>query len=66
VPTTNPVLTPAGQAVYAIKARDVLIFSPHPRAKAVTCKTVEIMRQALVKQGAPADILQCIESRASR
>lgn len=61
VPTTNPVLTPAGQAVYAIKARDVLIFSPHPRAKAVTCKTVEIMRQALVKQGAPADILQCIE-----
>lgn len=60
-PTTNPVLTPAGQAVYAIKARDVMIVSPHPRAKAVTCKTVEIMRQALVAQGAPADILQCIE-----
>ncbi len=61
VPTTNPVLTPAGQAVYAIKARDVVIFSPHPRAKAVTCKAVEIMRRALVEQGAPADILQCIE-----
>src|SRR5204862_7443031 len=31
VPTTNPDLTPAGNAIYAIKARDVVIFSPHPR-----------------------------------
>lgn len=61
VPTTNPVLTPAGQAVYAIKARDVVIFSPHPRAKGVTKKAVDIMREALVREGAPADILQCIE-----
>ncbi len=61
VPTTNPVLTPAGQAVYAIKARDVIIFSPHPRAKKVTKKAVDIMRRALEAQGAPADILQCIE-----
>lgn len=36
VPTTNPVVTPVGQAIYAIKARDVVIFSPHPRAKGVT------------------------------
>ena len=61
VPTTNPVLTPAGQAVYAVKARDVVIFSPHPRAKGVTKKAVDIMREALVREGAPADILQCIE-----
>ena len=33
VPTTNPVVTPVGQAIYAIKARDVVIFSPHPRAE---------------------------------
>jgi len=62
VPTTNPCLTPAGQAIFAIKARDVMIFSPHPRAKEVTNKTVEIMRQALVKEGAPADIFQCIKN----
>ena len=61
VPTTNPCLTPAGQAIFAIKARDVMIFSPHPRAKVVTNKTVEIMRQALVNEGAPADIFQCIK-----
>ena len=33
VPTTNPDLTPAGNAIYAIKARDVVVFSPHPRSK---------------------------------
>lgn len=60
VPTTNPCLTPAGQGVYAVKARDVMIFSPHPRAKEVTFKCVEIMRQALVREGAPADIFQCV------
>ncbi|WP_303064177.1 aldehyde dehydrogenase family protein [Acidaminococcus massiliensis] len=62
VPTTNPCLTPAGQAIFAIKARDVIICSPHPRAKNVTNKCVEIMRNALVKEGAPADIIQCIQN----
>ena len=60
VPTTNPDLTPAGQAIYGIKARDVLIFSPHPRAKKTTLYTVELMREALRKEGAPEDILQCV------
>lgn len=60
VPTTNPDLTPAGQAIYAIKARDVVIFSPHPRSKKTTFETVRLMREALVREGAPADILQCI------
>lgn len=60
VPTTNPDLTPGGQAVYAIKARDAVIFSPHPRSKKTTFETVRIMREALEKEGAPADILQCI------
>jgi len=61
VPTTNPCLTPAGQIIYAIKARDVVIFSPHPRAKKVTNKCIQIMRDVLVREGAPADIAQCIE-----
>lgn len=61
VPTTNPGATPAGQAMYGIKARNAMIFSPHPRAKKLTNKVVNIMREALVREGAPADILQCIE-----
>ena len=60
VPTTNPDLTPAGNAIYAIKARDVVIFSPHPRSKKTTFETVRLMREALEAEGAPADILQCI------
>lgn len=60
VPTTNPDLTPAGNAIYAIKARDVVVFSPHPRSKDTTLETVRLMREALEAEGAPADILQCI------
>jgi sulfoacetaldehyde dehydrogenase len=60
VPTTNPDLTPAGNAVYAIKARDVVIFSPHPRSKRTSFETVRLMREALEREGAPPDILQCL------
>jgi sulfoacetaldehyde dehydrogenase len=60
VPTTNPDLTPAGNAIYAIKARDVVIFSPHPRSKKTSFETVRLMREALTREGAPADILQCL------
>ena len=60
VPTTNPDLTPAGTAIYAIKARDAVIFSPHPRSKNTTFETVRLMREVLEKEGAPADILQCL------
>ena len=61
VPTTNPCLTPAGQIIYAIKARDVMICSPHPRAKKVTMKCINIVRDVLEREGAPADIIQGIE-----
>ncbi len=60
VPTTNPDLTPAGNAIYCVKARNVMIFSPHPRSKKTTFETVRLMREALEREGAPADILQCI------
>jgi acyl-CoA reductase-like NAD-dependent aldehyde dehydrogenase len=60
VPTTNPDLTPAGNAIYGIKARDVVIFSPHPRSKKTSFETVRLMREALSHEGAPPDILQCL------
>jgi len=60
VPTTNPDLTPAGNAIYAIKARDVVIFSPHPRSRKTSFETVRLMREALESAGAPPDILQCL------
>ncbi|HEY8829688.1 MAG TPA: aldehyde dehydrogenase family protein [Candidatus Limnocylindria bacterium] len=61
IPTTNPELTPAGVALFAIKCRDAVVFSPHPRSWRTTLETVRIMRDALAREGAPADLLQCIE-----
>jgi sulfoacetaldehyde dehydrogenase len=61
VPTTNPELTPPGVGIFAVKCRDAVIFSPHPRSKDTTRETVEIMRRALEREGAPADLIQGIE-----
>ena len=51
VPTTNPELTPPGVGMFAIKCRDAVIFSPHPRSQNTTRETVAIMRRALEREG---------------
>ena len=61
VPTTNPELTPPGVAMFSIKCRDAVVFSPHPRSRRTTQEAVEIMRRVLTREGAPADLLQCLE-----
>ena len=61
VPTTNPALTPPGMGIYALKARNAVVFSPHPRARKTTIETVEVMRRALKKIGLPEDIYVCAE-----
>ena len=61
VPMTNPELTPPGTAIYAVKARDAVIFSAHPRTKATTNEVVRILREVMVRGGAPADLFQCVE-----
>jgi sulfoacetaldehyde dehydrogenase len=60
VPTTNPELTPPGVGIFAVKSRDAVVFSPHPRSRRTTMETVEIMRRALAREGAPVDLLQCM------
>lgn len=62
IPTTNPALTPPVTAIYALKAKDAVIFSPHPRSKATTFETVNIMRETLKRLGAPEDLLQCVRT----
>lgn len=61
IPTTNPEQTPPVTGIYALKCRDAVIFSPHPRAKNTTIEVVWAMREALRRQGAPEDIFQVIE-----
>lgn len=64
IPATNPDLTPAGNAIYAIKARNAIIFSPHPRTKRTSQKTIELMREGLRRVGAPEDLVQCLGLKA--
>ncbi len=60
IPMTNPALTPPVTGVYAAKARNAVIFSPHPRTKKTTAAMVDVMRAACVEAGAPADLFQCV------
>ncbi len=61
VPVTSPYVTPIGIAIYAVKCRDAVIFSPHPSSRRTTLETVRLMRAALRACGAPEDLLQCVE-----
>lgn len=62
IPTTNPELTPPGVGLFALKCRDVVIFAPHPRSKKTTFEMVRVMRETLKREGAPADVFQCVEN----
>lgn len=64
IPATNPDLTPAGNAVYAVKARNAIIFSPHPRTLKTSRKTIELMREGLRRVGAPEDLIQILGYKA--
>lgn len=61
IPMTNPALTPPVTGVYAAKARDAVIFSPHPRTRMTTLAMVEVMRAACRAVDAPEDLFQCVE-----
>ncbi|HKB14343.1 MAG TPA: aldehyde dehydrogenase family protein, partial [Vicinamibacterales bacterium] len=61
IPVTSPYVTPIGIAIYAVKCKDAVIFSPHPASRATTIETVRVMRAALRRLGAPEDLLQCVE-----
>jgi sulfoacetaldehyde dehydrogenase len=61
IPVTSPYVTPIGIAIYAIKCRDAVVFSPHPASRRTTNETVRVMRAALRRLGAPEDLLQCVE-----
>jgi sulfoacetaldehyde dehydrogenase len=61
IPVTSPYVTPVSIAIYAIKCKDAVIFSPHPSSKKTTNEVVRLMRDALKRAGAPEDLVQCIE-----
>jgi succinate-semialdehyde dehydrogenase len=62
-PTTNPIVTPMCNAMFALKGRNAIVVAPHPRAKKCSSKTVELMNQAVrdLNIGAPEGLIQIIE-----
>lgn len=61
IPTTNPTSTTIFKTLLALKTRNGIIFSPHPRAKKCTVETARLMLEEAVKAGAPKDIIGWIE-----
>ena len=61
VPTTNPTSTAIFKSLLALKTRNAIIFSPHPRAKKSTIAAAKVVLDAAVAAGAPKDIIGWIE-----
>jgi sulfoacetaldehyde dehydrogenase len=61
LPVTNPLVTMVNMAINAIKCRDAVIFSPHPMSRKTALEIARILRAALKHQGAPEDLILCLE-----
>ena len=61
IPTTNPTSTAIFKTLIALKTRNAIIISPHPRAKKSTIAAAKIVLDAAVKAGAPEGIIAWID-----
>lgn len=57
IPTTNPTSTAIFKTLLALKTRNGIVLSPHPRAKKATVEAARIVLEAAVAAGAPEDII---------
>jgi len=61
-PITNPTSTVLFKCIMAIKTRNAVIFSPHPKSWRCCSEAVKIMYETAVKHGAPEGVFTCLES----
>ncbi|MDR0375151.1 MAG: bifunctional acetaldehyde-CoA/alcohol dehydrogenase [Treponema sp.] len=61
IPTTNPTSTAIFKTLLALKTRNGVVISPHPRAKNATVQAAKIVLEAAVKAGAPEGIIGWID-----
>lgn len=61
VPTTNPTSTTIFKTLIALKTRNAIIFSPHPRAKRCTVEAAKTLLKAAISAGAPDQIIGWID-----
>ncbi len=62
IPTTNPTSTAIFKCLIALKTRNGIIISPHPRAKKSTIEAAKVVLEAAVAAGAPEDIIGWIDA----
>ncbi len=61
IPTTNPTSTAIFKCLLALKTRNAIIISPHPRAKNSTIAAARLILEAAVEAGAPEGIIDWID-----
>ena len=61
IPTTNPTSTAIFKTLIALKTRNAIIISPHPRAKKCTIEAAKVVLEAAVEAGAPKGIIGWID-----
>ena len=61
IPTTNPTSTAIFKCLIALKTRNAIIISPHPRAKNSTIAAAKLVLEAAVAAGAPENIIDWID-----
>lgn len=61
IPITNPTSTTIFKTMLALKTRNAIIISPHPKAKRSTIEAARIILEAAIESGAPEDIISWIE-----
>jgi len=61
IPCTNPEATPVVKAIAAIKGRNAIVMSPHPRTKKTNTMVVNLIRETLKKYDAPEDLVIGLE-----
>lgn len=62
IPTTNPTSTAIFKSLLALKTRNAILISPHPRAKGCTIEAARIVRDAAEKAGCPKGIIDWVPS----
>lgn len=65
-PSTNPSATPVNKSMMAVKGGNAIVIAPSPSGWSSTNATVEMMRAALLKVGAPVDLVQILPQPVTR
>lgn len=59
-PSTNPAATIINNSISMVAAGNTVVFNPHPSAKKVSIRAMQLLNQAIVEAGGPENVLTCV------